>query len=158
MRADSTFVWCFTDEYYKSKTTVTGQVYARLLRDILLQIYQPGHVWLQDNARVHIAQVAMQVLHDLSIWYLPHFARSPNFNAIEHLWWKLKELVHRIAPEFRTIEGNKPTRKEALKAAIRIAFNQLTADPEWDLPAILAHFMPKRFAVVKLVGGKQTKY
>ena len=158
MRADGTLVWCFTDEYYKSETTVTGQVYARLLRDILPQIYQPGHVWLQDNARVHTARVAMQVLHDLSVWYLPHPARSPDLNAIEHLWWKLKELVHRIAPELRTIEGGKPARKEALKAAIRAAFDQLTADPEWDLPAILAHSMPKRLAAVKLVGGKQTKY
>ena len=72
----------------------------------------------------------MQVLHNLNIWYFLHPARNPNFNAIKHLWWKLKELVHKIAPELRTIEKNKPAKKETLKAAIKTTFDQLTADPE----------------------------
>ena len=53
MRTDSTLVWCFTNKYYKSETTVTGQVYTQLLRDILLQIYQLNHIWLQHNAQIH---------------------------------------------------------------------------------------------------------
>ena len=100
----------------------------------------------------------MQVLHNLSIWYLLHPTRNPNLNAIEHLWWKLKKLIHKITPELQTIERNKLAKKETLKTATKTTFNQLTVDPEWDLPAILAHFMPKRLAAVKLVGGKQTKY
>ena len=96
----------------------------------------------------------MQVLHNLSIWYFFHFARNPNLNAIKHLWWKLKELVHKIAPEFQMIEGNKPAKKKTLKAAIKVAFDQLTVDPEWDLPAILAYSMPKRLAAVKLIKKK----
>ena len=96
----------------------------------------------------------MAVLQDLGVWYLPHPAKSPDLNPIEHLWWKLKETVHRIAPELRTMGG----RKVALKRAITAAFAQLQADNEWELPAILVALMPKRLAAVKLVHGEQTKY
>ena len=97
----------------------------------------------------------MQILHNLSIWYLLHPTQNPNLNAIEHLWWKLKKLIHKITPELRTIKKNKPTKKKTLKAAIKTAFNQLTTDPEWDLPAILAHSIPKQLAAVKLIKKKK---
>ena len=93
----------------------------------------------------------MQVLHNFDVWYFFHFIWSPDFNVIEHLWWKFKELIHKIVFEFRMIKRNKLTRKKVLKAIIKIAFNQFTVNFEWDLPVILAHFMPKWFAVVKLV-------
>ena len=41
------------------------------------------------------------------------------------------------------IEKNKLVKKETLKAIIKITFDQLTVDFEWDLLMILAHFMPK---------------
>ena len=35
MRANGTLVWCFVDDYYENSRTVTGAVYARIIRDIL---------------------------------------------------------------------------------------------------------------------------
>ena len=158
MRADGRLWWCFVDEYCDDTRTVTGAVYARLLRDMLPQIYEPGMAWLQDNASVHTARVAKAVLEELGVWSLPHPPTSPDLNPIEHLWFRIKELVHKRHPELMTMRGGKDTRKYALKQAIREAFVEITADNEWDLPAILLASMPRRLAAVKLVNGRQTRY
>ena len=158
MRADGCLWWCFVDEYYEKETTVTGAVYARLLRDQLPQIYEAGQAWLQDNAPVHNARVAKAVLEELGVWSLPHPATSPDLNPIEHLWFRIKELVHKRHPELTTMRGSKDTRKDALKQAIREAFDEITSDNEWELPAILLVSMLKCLAAVKLVQGKQTRY
>ena len=56
------------------------------------------------------------------------------------------------------IEKNKPVKKKVLKTIIKVAFNQFIVNFEWDLPTILAYFMLKQLAVVKLIKKKQTKY
>ena len=67
MCADGCLWWCFVDEYYKKKTTVTRAVYTRLLRDQFPQIYEVGQAWLQDNTPVHNACVAKVVLEKLGV-------------------------------------------------------------------------------------------
>ena len=57
-----------------------------------------------------------------------------------------------------TMDGSKATRKDALKQAIQEAFDEITSDNEWELPAILHASMPKRLAAVKLVQSKQTRH
>ena len=118
MRADDCLWWYFVDEYYEDETTVTGAVYARLLRDQLPQDNEAGQAWLQENASVHNASVAKAVLEELSVWWLPHPAMSPDLNPIGHLWFKIKELVHKRHPELMTMRGSKDTRTDALKRAV----------------------------------------
>ena len=125
---------------------------------MLPQIYESGMVWLQDNASVHTAGVAKAVFEELGVWSLPHPSTNPDLNPIEHLWFKIKKLVHKRHPELMTMRGGKDTRKDALKQAIREAFIEITADNEWDLSAILLATMPRRLAAVKLVNDKQTRY
>ena len=133
-------------------------VYARLLRDILPQIYEPGQAFVQDNARVHTAHLIRNLLMDLGVWSLPHPARSPGLNAIEHFWFKLKETVHRLHPELIGMEGGRERLLAAMRQAVIDAFAELEAIQYWDLPANLIHSMPDRFRALRLVNGEQTKY
>ena len=109
MRANGCLWWCFVDEYYQNETTVTKTVYARLLRNQLLQIYEPEQAWLQDNVLVHTARVARAVLKELGIWLLPHPVVSFDFNPIKHLWFKFKETIHVRHCKFLTMGGSKDT-------------------------------------------------
>ena len=138
----------------KKLITVTKEVYARLLRDKLPQIYQPKQAWFQDNAPVHNARVAKAVLKKLGVWSLLHPLVSFDFNPIEHLWFVIKELIHLRHPELMTMEGGKKKKKQALKQAIQEAFAEFIVDNEWDLLTRLLTSMPARLDAVKLVCGK----
>ena len=94
----------------------------------------------------------------MGVWSLPHPARSPDFNAIEHFWFKLKETVHRLHPELIGMQGGREILIAAMKQALRDAFAEIEAIEFWDLPAKLIASMPARFDALRLVQGAQTKY
>ena len=150
--------WCFADEYYGSNRTLNAEGYRRLLRDILPRIYQLGQPFLQDNARPHIAHLTIQLLEELGIWVLPHPFRSPDFNPIEHMWKKLKELVHMLHPELLVMRGGKKAKKNALKDAIAQAFRVMKEDTDSHLIEHLLKSMPRRMAACNLVHGDNTIY
>ena len=56
------------------------------------------------------------------------------------------------------MRGSKDNKKQALKAVIIEAFDQITADREWDLPARLIYSMFTRIQAVYDAQGWQTKY
>ena len=39
------------------------------------------------------------------MWYLLYSAKSPDLNPIKYFWLKLKELLHRLHPELKTMGG-----------------------------------------------------
>ena len=158
MRVDGRIVWCFVSDYCKIETNMNSMVYARLLRDMLSQIYEPGQVFVQDNSRVHTARLIRDLLMDLGVWWLPHPARSPDLNAIEHFWFKFKETVHRLHSELIDMQKGREKLIEAMKGAVRDAFAELEAIELWDFPAKLIESMPRRFSALRLARGAQTKY
>ena len=158
MRADGRIVYRIVRDFYAGGNTQTAEVYRRLLEDVIPEIYEPGQAWLQDNAPVHTAHIVRDWLVENGVWYLPHPAKSPDLNPIEHFWLKLKELLYKLHPELLDMGGGVETRKDALVEAIHKTVAVINGWEEWDLPAKLIESMPRRLAAVKLVGGKQTKY
>ena len=79
-------------------------------------------------------------------------------NPIKYFWLKLKELLHKLHPELRTMGGGVKRRKNTLVKAIYHTMAVINGYEEWDLPARLIASMPRRLAAVKLVKGRQTKY
>jgi hypothetical protein len=82
--------------------------------------------------------------------------KSPDLNIIDHLWYRLKERTHDPHPELLTMEGSDETKKEALKAAIQHAWQEVREER-----AFVNHMVAKyrdRLEAVRLAEGKNTKY
>ena len=156
--ADNRIVYWIVREFYEGGITQTAEIYHRLLQDIIPEIYEPGQALLQDNAPVHIAHIIRDWLLENGVWFLPHPAKSPDLNPIEHFWLKLKELIFQMHPELLAMIRGAEARKDQLEITIHEAMAVFNGMEQWDLPAKLIMSMPKRLAAVKLVGGKQTKY
>ena len=158
MRADGRVEWRFCDEYYGEGRTNTQESYARLLRDVLPGIYEPGHGFLQDGASIHRGWLSIAIFEIMGIWVVEHPPYSPDLNPIEHLWIKVKEMVFELHPELKTMAGGKEARKNALKQAIKQAFDLIQDTNQWDLPSKLIASMPVRLQAVRKARGFQTKY
>ena len=70
----------------------------------------------------------------------------------------LKELLHKLHPELKSMGGGVKGRKDALVEALHHTMSVINGEEGWDLPAKLVFSMPRRLAAVELVEGKQTKY
>ena len=127
---NTTLVGALTVEGISACLQVEGaatiEVFTTFVEEMLLPSLQPGQVVLLDNLSVHrrsrvealVAQAGARVL------WLPRY--SPEFNAIEQAWSKLKGLLRRW--EART--------EAALDEAISAAFAAITAS---DAQGWIAH-------------------
>lgn len=159
LRADGRIKLVFCDDYLVGDNEkITSNVYVSMLEDIIPELYEPGDLWIQDNAPIHNARVVKDWLENHGVWTAEWPPYSPDLNVIEHLWWPLKAKVYELYPELATIGGGVATKKHALKRAIRAAFEALTSNPEWDLPRILVDSMQRRIQAVIYAQGQNTKY
>lgn len=76
---------------------MTAQVY---LEQVILPVVVPyagavgeNFIFMQDNARPHVARIVMNVLEQQHISLLEWPAQSPDMNPLEHLWDKLQRKV-----------------------------------------------------------------
>ena len=145
MRADGRIVWCFTSDFYDNERNMNSAVYTRILREFLLQIYEPGQFWIQDNSRVHTAHLIRDYLMEMGVWSLPHPPRSPDLNPIEHFWMRLKEAVHRLHTELISMQGGHDKLIAAMRQAVRDAMAEIEAIGLYDFPAKCIESMPRRF-------------
>jgi [histone H3]-lysine36 N-dimethyltransferase SETMAR len=96
--------WCSSGIIYfellPNNMTITADVYQRQLQQVQHNIrnikfsttFRPGVLFLQDNARPHIANNTLQKIHELRWTVLPHPAYSPDispsnyhlFRSMEH--------------------------------------------------------------------------
>ena len=70
--------------------------YIGVLEDQLPTIYEPGLLFMQDNASIHTAKVIRKFFQDHAIELFEHPAVSPDLNPIEHMWVRLKEEALKI--------------------------------------------------------------
>ncbi len=70
--------------------TVTGEVFAAFLEEILCPVLKVGQIVLMDNSTAHIVKRVRELIESrgATLIYLPPY--SPEFNPIEHCWSKAK--------------------------------------------------------------------
>jgi transposase len=83
----------------------------------LRRIVRPGDIVVMDNLSAHKDPEVIAAIERLgaSVWYLPPY--SPDFNPIEQMWSKIKEILRSI----------KARTADALLDAIGVALRAVTA-------------------------------
>jgi transposase len=127
--------------------------YMETLQKGLLPNYLPGQIFMQDNAPIHNAQVTQIFLEEHGIWTLEWPPYSPDLNPIEHLWWALKKIVHKLHPEFEKL-GNSEEEWDQFCAALKEGWRKIPN----SLIRTLIWSMPRRVEAVRLAHGWQTRY
>ena len=106
----------------------------------------PDFLFMQDNARPHVARCVINFLEEVEIERLEWPAMSPDMNPIEHVWDELGRRVRARA-----------ARPETLQEL------QLALVEEWDNidQNVIAHLiegMPRRISALLNARGGNTRY
>lgn len=73
-------------------------LYLKMLQGQLPTIWEPGLLFMQDNASMHTETVAKKWLNSEANPLLEWPATSPDLNPIKHAWNRLKETIFNINP------------------------------------------------------------
>lgn len=104
---------------------MTGALFERFVAEHLVPSLKAGDLVVWDNAPIHTNRaVALIKAAGAHVLALPRY--SPEFNAIEHLWSKLKHYVRKQRADTQA----------ALKAALQAAAAWITSS---DMAAWIAH-------------------
>lgn len=137
-----------------AKNGFTARSYLHVLQEHMPTIYEPGLIFMQDNARIHTAKIIKQYFQESTIELLKHPPYSPDLNPIEHLWRKLKELVHEMHPELLHLTSTSDESYTLLENAIKDAWDAI---PQRYFDAVV-NSMQRRCQAVISVQGWQTRY
>jgi transposase len=99
------------------KGPIDGDVFIAWVREALLPGLRPADIVVMDNLPAHKRPAVREVIEaaGCELWMLPPY--SPDFNPIEMMWSKVKQLIRGLEP--RTFE--------ALAQAVFDAMDAVTA-------------------------------
>ena len=132
----------------------TAASYVDLLNEEIPTIWEPGLFFMQDNAPIHTTRIIWDWLKENGIDVLEWPPYSPDLNPIEHLWFRLKNLVYQVNPDIEKVGRNADTVREALFEALERAWTMI---PE-DLLLDLIRSMQRRVEAVIAAEGWYTPY
>ena len=96
---------------------VDRKMFEAYIEQILGPSLRPGDIVIMDNLASHKSQVAQEFVESLSASFLFLPAYSPDFNPIEKMWSKIKQILRSLQARTR----------EELFDAIAKALNMVTA-------------------------------
>ena len=98
--------------------SVDGAMFEAYIEHILGPNLRPGDIVVLDNLASHKSQIAQAFVESRSASYLFLPAYSPDFNPIEKMWSKVKQIL-------RSLQARTP---EELFEAVAKALSMVTAD------------------------------
>ena len=141
-------------DFEAKKMGYSANSYIEVLEDNLLGIWEPGLVFMQDNAPIHTAKKVKKWFEEsgVKVTYWPPY--SPDLNPIEHLWWELKKLVYRVRPDIDDVTGGDDKAREELWKALEEAWTLINEETMRGL----IESMKRRIDTCISAEGWYTKY
>ena len=79
--------------------------YLEVLEDQIEKCWQPGLVFIQDNASIYTAKKVKEWFKDIAISVTDWPPYSPDLNPIKQVWFHLKKMVLKLHPELEVCTG-----------------------------------------------------
>ncbi|CEL11785.1 hypothetical protein ASPCAL14881 [Aspergillus calidoustus] len=128
--------------------------YLKMLQEQLPTIWEPGLLFMQDNASIHTATVVKKWLNSEAIPLLEWPAISPDLNPIEHAWNRLKETISDIDLALAMYTGDQGELYKRYLDTIDTAWAKISQE-YFDG---LIESMPRRVKACIAARGWYTKY
>jgi transposase len=131
----------------------SSRSYLAVLQDQIVRVWEPGLIFMQDNAPIHKAGIITQFLREMGVKVLKWPPYSPDLNPIEHLWFVLKQMVYTVRPDIDKIVGKEEI-TQVLGQALKEAWELI---PERRFEVLWRKYHKRIDAVLKAKGW-WTKY
>jgi transposase len=133
--------------------TFRANSYLAVLREQIPRTYEPGRIFMQDNARIHKAKKIRDWFEEEGIALLEWPPYSPDLNPIENLWAVLKEWINDYYPDLHNM-GRSGEAYQRLFQAIREGLDAI-----WqDMVDTLIKSMDTRVSALIHAKGWYTRY
>ena len=109
-------------DFEAKKMGYSANSYLELLNDNLLGIWEPGLIFMQDNALIHTTKKVKKWFDENGITIIDWPPYSPNLNPIEHVWYVLKQLVYQVNPDIDSVTSSDDKVHEVLWKALEEAW------------------------------------
>ena len=141
-------------DWESKKQGYSANSYLEVLEDNLYSIWEPGLEFMQDNAPIHTANKIKKWFENNGIKVMPWPPYSPDMNAIENLWARLKELMYEANPDLGSLTGSEEDIRAAIIKALENAWERI--DKEYIVGLIKS--MDNRINALLEAKGWYTRY
>lgn len=141
-------------DFESKKHGFTSRSYLTLLEEMIPTIWEPGLIFMQDNAPIHSSRLIKDWFENHQITLMDWPPHSPDMNPIEHMWFPLKEGVYNINPNIEHIKGSVEKREDQLWEVLETSWSKIRQDIQVEL----VRSMESRIRAVLEAKGWYTKY
>ena len=141
-------------DFEAKKKGYSVKSYIQVLKHNLHEIYHLNLIFMQDNAPFHTAKAVKNWFEEWGIEVMKWPPYSPDLNSIEHLWYKLKEMIYDARPDIEWLRGS----DEKIQAALLTGLQEVWLKIDKELMKELIRSMNMRVNAVIQAEGWYTHF
>ncbi len=141
-------------DFESKKHGYSAASYIQILDHNLAGIWEPGLVFMQDNAPIHRARKSKLWFQEMGIEVMEWPSYSPDLNPIENLWALLKKEAYKVYPDLDKLKGKGEEAETQLFQILQKAWGNIR---EKVIEGLISS-MPRRCEALIIAEGWHTKY